>query len=85
MIIKVFSATMARDRESLGDVASEWLRQQPPDFEVAEIRTLQSSDSEYHCLSIIVFGRTKPPPKPYEKPPPTSVPGPGEPILKRSR
>ena len=54
-IIKVFSATMARERETLGEQVTEWLRDQRS-LTVTEIRTLQSSDSQFHCITIIVFG-----------------------------
>lgn len=55
-IVKVFSATMARDREVLGEVVTEWLRSHPQ-VEVDEIRTMQSSDQAYHCTTIVVLGR----------------------------
>jgi hypothetical protein len=51
--VKVFSATKARDRESLGERVTEWIRLQRPRIVNTEIR--QSSDREFHCLSIIVF------------------------------
>jgi len=52
--IKVFSATKAKEREGLGDVITRWIRENP-DVEIIETRTLQSSDNEFHCLTIIVF------------------------------
>ena len=51
--VKVFSATKARERESLGERVTEWVRQQKPRITNTVVR--QSSDSEFHCLSIIVF------------------------------
>ena len=52
--VKVFSATKAKEREGLGEVITRWIRENP-DNEVIETRTLQSSDNEFHCLTIIVF------------------------------
>jgi hypothetical protein len=51
---KVFSATMAREREMLGEVATKWLRANP-DKEIVEHLVRQSSDSAFHCISIIFF------------------------------
>ena len=52
--LKVFSATKARDRESLGDVVTEWLRTHP-DHQAFYAMVSQSSDAEYHCLTITVL------------------------------
>lgn len=54
-IVKVFSATMQRDRDALGEKVTAWLRDQRA-LQVDEIRTLQSSDSQFHCITIIVIG-----------------------------
>lgn len=50
--IKTFSATKAGDREVLGDRVTSWLR----DSRAELLRTdvLQSSDNEFHCLSLVV-------------------------------
>ena len=53
-IVKVFSATKAVDRDALGERVTAWLRDQPQLF-YPEIRTLLSSDSEFHCLVITVI------------------------------
>lgn len=55
MVVKVFSATKARDRESLGEKVTEWLR--TTGLEVIHKTVTQSSDREFHCLSIILFCR----------------------------
>ena len=52
--IKVFSATKAKEREGLGEVITRWIHDNP-DMEIIETRTLQSSDNEFHCLTIIIF------------------------------
>ena len=52
--VKVFSATKARDREALGEQVTNWLRGNP-DCEIVDKIVTQSSDSEFHCLSITLF------------------------------
>ena len=54
--IKVFSATKAREREGLGEVATDWLASNPG-IELTDHIVTQSSDSEFHCLSITLFYR----------------------------
>ena len=54
--VKVFSATKARDRESLGENITHWLRGNPNKKIVDKIVT-QSSDAEFHCLTITLFYR----------------------------
>jgi hypothetical protein len=56
--VKVFTATRAADRESLGGKLSAWLDARP-DLEVVRALVRQSSDASFHCLSIIVFCRTR--------------------------
>ena len=52
--VKVFCRTKAREREALGEVITAWLRENK-NIEVVDKVVTQSSDSEYHCLSIIFF------------------------------
>ena len=52
--VKVFSATKARDRESLGERVTEWLLGHP-EIQVLKTIVAQSSDSEFHCLSIVLI------------------------------
>lgn len=52
--VKVFSTTMARDRELLGERISEWLRAHPELTPVGREVT-QSSDQEFHCLTVTLF------------------------------
>lgn len=54
--LKVFSVTKARDRGVLGEVITDWIRLNP-DCEIVDKVVMQSSDSEFHCLSIIIFYR----------------------------
>lgn len=45
---------MARERERLGDRVSDWLAANPQ-LEVLQTIVSQSSDSEYHCLSLVLL------------------------------
>lgn len=56
--VKVFSATKAKEREELGETVSRWLRSNA-DLEVVDRVVLQSSDNEFHCLTIVLFYRQK--------------------------
>lgn len=55
--IKVFSATKARERQALGDVVTKWIRENPEN-EIFRKEVTQSSDREFHCLTITLFYRT---------------------------
>jgi hypothetical protein len=57
--VKVFSATKAREREDLGEVITRWLRANPGTTIVDKVVT-QSSDREFHCLTITLFYQTEP-------------------------
>jgi hypothetical protein len=52
--VKVFSATKAREREELGDHVTRWIRSNPSARIIDKIVT-QSSDREFHCLTITIF------------------------------
>ena len=51
---KVFFATKARDRDTLGEKITEWIRANPKSRIVSKSVT-QSSDSAFHCLTITLF------------------------------
>ncbi|HZY05208.1 MAG TPA: hypothetical protein VFF02_17090 [Anaeromyxobacteraceae bacterium] len=57
--VKVFSATKAKDREELGETVTRWL-QSNPGVEVVDRVVSQSSDNEFHCLTIVLFYRQRP-------------------------
>ena len=57
--VKVFSTTLARDRESMGDNITRWLRENV-NLEIVDKVVTQSSDKEFHCLTITLFFREKP-------------------------
>ena len=52
--VKVFSATMMRKREVLGEQVTQWIRDNP-DIHILRAVVAQSSDLEFHCLSIVLF------------------------------
>jgi hypothetical protein len=52
--VKVFSATKAREREELGENVTRWLRA-TPGVQVMDKIVTQSSDREFHCLTITLF------------------------------
>lgn len=51
--VQVFSATKALDRRQLGSDVTKWLAEY--DGRVIDKVVTQSSDSEFHCLSITLF------------------------------
>ena len=57
--VKVFSATKQKDRDELGETASRWLTENHDAIEIVDKVVTQSSDSEYHCLTITLFYRRK--------------------------
>ena len=56
--VKVFSATKAKERELLGELITDWIRSNP-NCEIVDKIVTQSSDSEFHCLTITLFYKRK--------------------------
>jgi hypothetical protein len=54
--VKVFSATMHRDRDVLGENVTRWMADHPRS-EVVSIVMAQSSDASFHCVTCAVFFR----------------------------
>ena len=52
--VKVFSATKAKEREELGEVITRWIRTNPQ-IQIVDKIVTQSSDREFHCLTITFF------------------------------
>jgi hypothetical protein len=52
--VKVFSATLQRERDSLGERLTEWLAANPSII-IVDVAVTQSSDRSFHCLSITIF------------------------------
>lgn len=53
---KVFSATRAKEREELGESITRWIRANP-NVEIVDKIVTQSSDREFHCLTVTLFFR----------------------------
>lgn len=56
--VKVFSTTLARDRDAMGETITRWLAGNP-DLEIVSHEVRQSSDKEFHCLTITLFYRER--------------------------
>lgn len=56
--VKVFSTTLARDREQMGENITRWLKDNPG-FDIVDRTVTQSSDKEFHCLTITLFYKAK--------------------------
>ncbi len=56
--MKVFSTTLARDREVMGENITKWIKDNPG-LEILDKVVTQSSDKEFHCLTITVFYKPK--------------------------
>jgi hypothetical protein len=56
--VKVFTTTLARDREAMGEHIGRWIAEHP-ELEVVDKQVTQSSDREFHCLSITFFYRER--------------------------
>jgi folate-dependent tRNA-U54 methylase TrmFO/GidA len=56
--IKVFSTTLARDREQMGENITKWIRDNP-NIDIVDREVTQSSDKEFHCLTITLFYKAK--------------------------
>jgi hypothetical protein len=56
---KVFTATKAKDRDELGEVLTRWIHDNPKARIIDKVVT-QSSDREFHCLSITIFYEMQP-------------------------
>lgn len=63
--VKVFSATKAKERDDLGEQVTRWLRANG-DLEIVDRTVVQSSDNEFHCLTVVLFykARSAQPPPP---------------------
>ena len=57
--IQVFSATKQRDRDDLGNAATRWITENRERIEIVDKTITQSSDNEYHCLTITLFYRNR--------------------------
>ncbi len=56
--VKVFSATKAKDRENMGQDIEDWISRNPGKI-IVDREVRQSSDNEFHCLTIVLFYKKK--------------------------
>ena len=54
--VQVFSATKAMERDALGQKVTRWLEDNE-NITVVDTVVRQSSDNQFHCVTIIVFYR----------------------------
>lgn len=54
--VKVFSATMVKDREVLGEKVTEWMKS-IRNLKIMDYTVTQSSDNAFHCVTITIFYR----------------------------
>jgi hypothetical protein len=52
--VKVFSATMAQERDQLGEKLTAWIAERPH-LKIVDKVVTQSSDEAFHCLAITLF------------------------------
>ena len=52
--VKVFSATMAQERENLGEKVTAWIREHQA-CQIVDTIVMQSSDEAFYCLAITIF------------------------------
>ena len=53
-LVKVFSATKAKDRQSIGDHVTDWITANPT-VRIVQTVVAQSSDVKFHCFSIVLL------------------------------
>ena len=54
-LVKVFSATKARDRDTLGERVTAWI-QANPQVRILSTVVALTSDRAFHCLSMVLIG-----------------------------
>lgn len=55
--MKVFSTTKHREREELGERITAFIRQLPAGVEIVSKDVVLSSDSQFHCFSMVLHLR----------------------------
>ncbi len=57
--VKVFSKSKFAERAVMGEDVTEWMRNNPQ-CRLLQYNVVQSSDREFHCLSIVITWTTRP-------------------------
>jgi hypothetical protein len=52
--VKVFTGATELQRKRLGDVVTDWLATHES-LRIVDMCVMQTSDSEYHCVTITIF------------------------------
>jgi hypothetical protein len=55
-LVKVFTATKTKDRESIGETVTQWIATNPNAHILKTFVTL-TSDDRFHCISIVLVCR----------------------------
>jgi hypothetical protein len=55
--VKVFTGATELQRKRLGDSVTEWLAVHS-DIRIVDVCVMQTSDREYHCVTITIFYMT---------------------------
>ena len=58
--VKVFTATKQKERDELGEVITRWIGEHAAGVEIVDKVVTQSSDNQFHCLTITLFYRKRP-------------------------
>ena len=53
--VKIFSATKQKERDELGETVTRWLDDRRGTIQIVDKLVTQSSDSEYHCVTVTLF------------------------------
>jgi hypothetical protein len=56
--LEIFSATLASEREKIGDRVTRFLIEHP-DLVPVKTEIRQSSDSSHHCLTVLLFWKRR--------------------------
>lgn len=54
----IFSETKHTDRHNMSEEVTAW-RQRNASATITDIRTMQSSDNAFHCVTVIIFYKNK--------------------------
>lgn len=54
----IFSASKHADREKMGADVTAW-RRNNASATITDVRTMQSSDNEFHCVTVVIFYKNK--------------------------
>lgn len=53
-VVKTFSANVSKKRSALGDEVTKWIKENK-DLVMVDAVVRQSSDREFHCITIVLF------------------------------